>query len=109
MLFQAHIRNGIIVPDAPITLPEGTAVTVVHEELRSVDELAAHEFAAKRLEELIAEAKKRSTLPESLTSEEAARKVQLLKALFQEMENDPPVSLQSLDREFLYGNGRKAD
>ena len=27
-IFQAHIRNGVVVPDAPLDLPDGAAVDV---------------------------------------------------------------------------------
>ncbi|MGI8908902.1 MAG: hypothetical protein ACR2IE_20710 [Candidatus Sumerlaeaceae bacterium] len=104
MLFPAHVRNGLIVPDAPVTLPEGAAVTILHEESAPANEESVQEAATSQLESLIKEAKQNSAIPEHLTPEEAALCKQAMLELFRDMENDPPIPLESLDREYLYGN-----
>jgi hypothetical protein len=104
MQIAAHVKNGVIVPDVPVFLPEGAAVTVLHEDARIIDDDTMRAAAAKRIEELIDQAKSRTTLPESLTPEEAAIKKAELLQLFREIENDPPLPLECLDREHLYGD-----
>lgn len=55
MLIQGHVENGVVIPDAPISLPDGTEVTIVVRAAETASaEVVSPDERARRLAALAA-------------------------------------------------------